>query len=126
MKYVYVGEDSLVGSIIPDEDPIFPGIPVEQRYSAEFLKHCIPVDDDKDVSCGMVYDGGEFHNPTPDDDPSQPIPDDPPVEHQTYTEKLDSLTEENTLLKAQIKAQTDRSDFLEDCIAEMAMLVYAE
>lgn len=40
--------------------------------------------------------------------------------------KRDELSEENTLLKAQIKAQTDRSDFLEDCIAEMAMLVYAE
>lgn len=28
------------------------------------------------------------------------------------------------LLKAQLKAQTERSDFLEDCIAEMATVVY--
>ena len=34
------------------------------------------------------------------------------------------LIQENKLLKAQLKAQTDRSDFIEDCIAEMAGVVY--
>lgn len=32
---------------------------------------------------------------------------------------------EKTLLKAQIKALSDRNDFLEDCVAEMASVVYA-
>lgn len=32
----------------------------------------------------------------------------------------------NSLLDAQVQAQTERSDFIEDCIAEMAMQVYAE
>jgi hypothetical protein len=36
------------------------------------------------------------------------------------------LEQENKLLKAQINAATERSDFIEDCIAEMAMQVYAE
>ncbi len=36
------------------------------------------------------------------------------------------LEAENKLLKAQIAAQSDRADFVEDCIAEMAMRVYAE
>ena len=36
------------------------------------------------------------------------------------------LEAENKLLKAQIAAQSDRADFVEDCIAEMAMHVYAE
>ena len=35
-----------------------------------------------------------------------------------------NLISENTLLKAQIQAQSDRSDFVEDCIAEMATVVY--
>jgi hypothetical protein len=35
------------------------------------------------------------------------------------------LTAENTLLKAQVRALTDRGEFVEDCIAEMAMQVYA-
>ena len=42
-------------------------------------------------------------------------------------QKLDpiaTLQQENKLLKAQLKAQTDRSDFIEDCIAEMAGVVY--
>lgn len=30
------------------------------------------------------------------------------------------------MLKAQLAAATERSDFIEDCIAEMAMRVYAE
>ncbi len=34
------------------------------------------------------------------------------------------LETENKLLKAQIAAQSDRADFVEDCIAEMAMQVY--
>lgn len=36
------------------------------------------------------------------------------------------LISENTLLKAQIQAQSDRSDFVEDCIAEMATVVYGD
>lgn len=37
---------------------------------------------------------------------------------------LELLAQENKLLKAQLKAQTERSDFIEDCIAEMATQVY--
>lgn len=32
---------------------------------------------------------------------------------------------ERTLLKAQIQALSDRNDFMEDCVAEMAGIVYA-
>lgn len=35
-----------------------------------------------------------------------------------------ALLEENTLLKAQIQAVSDRGEFVEDVIAEMAMQVY--
>ena len=52
-------------------------------------------------------------------------------------EKLDSplavaqaeaqtLTENIPMLKAQIQAISDRNDFVEDCIAEMATVVYGE
>lgn len=40
--------------------------------------------------------------------------------------ELKNLQQENKLLKAQLQAQTERSDFIEDCIAEMAMVVYNE
>lgn len=40
-------------------------------------------------------------------------------------DQLKSLESENDLLKQQIKAASDQNDFLEDCIAEMAGIVYA-
>lgn len=36
------------------------------------------------------------------------------------------LEAENVLLKAQVQAISDRNDFVEDCIAEMATVVYAD
>lgn len=37
---------------------------------------------------------------------------------------VDELESENELLRAQIQALSDRGEFIEDCIAEMAMQVY--
>ena len=51
---------------------------------------------------------------------------DPPFDCRPQSEQINSLKNENALLKAQLQAQTERSDFIEDCIAEMAMQVYAE
>lgn len=39
--------------------------------------------------------------------------------------ELTAEEKERTLLKAQIQALSDRNDFLEDCMAEMAGIVYA-
>lgn len=36
------------------------------------------------------------------------------------------LEAENALLKAQVRAVADRNEFVEDCIAEMAAVVYAD
>lgn len=38
--------------------------------------------------------------------------------------KILILTEENNLLRAQLQASVGRSEFIEDCIAEMATVVY--
>lgn len=43
---------------------------------------------------------------------------------QELLEKNEELKDENKLLQAQLQAQSDRSDFVEECIAEMATLVY--
>lgn len=51
-----------------------------------------------------------------------PEPEDP---EPTTDERVAALEEENTLLKAQITAQSEQMDFYEDCIAEMAAVVYA-
>lgn len=40
-------------------------------------------------------------------------------------QERENLINENKLLKAQLKAVTESNAFLEDCIVEMAMIVYA-
>lgn len=50
---------------------------------------------------------------------SQPIQ---PTDEQL---KLQALEKENTLLKAQIQAASDRADFQEELIVEMAMILYS-
>ena len=47
-----------------------------------------------------------------------------PVE-TAETRRLTDLEADNSLLKQQLKAASDQNDFLEDCIAEMAGIVYA-
>lgn len=49
--------------------------------------------------------------------------DHPDIEPEKPT-TIEDLKQENKLLKAQLQAQTERSDFIEDCIAEMAGVVY--
>lgn len=39
---------------------------------------------------------------------------------------LKTMTDEIPLLKAQVQALSDRGEFVEDCIAEMATVVYAD
>ena len=46
------------------------------------------------------------------------------VEKEMLENKIKEQEAENNLLKAQIQAQADRSDFVEECIAEMATLFY--
>ena len=43
----------------------------------------------------------------------------------TISARLVQAEQENKLLKAQVSAATDQQSFYEDCIAEMAQIVYA-
>lgn len=43
----------------------------------------------------------------------------------TISDRLAQAEQENKLLKAQVSAATDQQSFYEDCIAEMAEVVYA-
>ncbi len=49
----------------------------------------------------------------------------PPPPPPTTDERVAALESENAMLKAQVSAQSDQMDFYEDCIAEMAAVVYA-
>lgn len=52
--------------------------------------------------------------PTPEPEPSH-----------TTEDRLAALESENKTLKAQVSAQSEQMDFYEECIAEMASVVYA-
>lgn len=49
----------------------------------------------------------------------------PPEVKPTDAERILQLESEKKLFTAQVQALSDRNDFMEDCIAEMATIVYA-
>lgn len=57
--------------------------------------------------------GGAYTPPAPEPEP--------PTTH----ERLEKLEAENKLLREQVSAQADQAEFYEECIAEMAAIVYA-
>jgi hypothetical protein len=61
----------------------------------------------------------EFSYPDPN------APETPQPYRSPLTDEVEELKKENTILKAQNKALTERTDFHEDLIAEMAMIVYS-
>ena len=54
-----------------------------------------------------------------------PEPEPEPEPEPTTEERIAALEAENKLLKEQVRAQADQAEFYEDCIAEMATVVYA-
>lgn len=65
--------NNTVSEIIPDIDPVFPGIPIENRYTAKFVAQLLHVADDVEVKQNWVYDpeSGVFSEP-PEPEPVEP------------------------------------------------------
>lgn len=133
MQYIYVNDDFSVGAILCDKDPAFPGVPVEERFSADFLAKCVQVSDDTVIENGAKYDpeSGTFYVPDPpappsvDENPEQPVNPDAGESQRTYAEKLANLENENGKLKSQLQMQAQQQEFLENCLLEMGDVVYA-
>ena len=72
--------------IIPDENPVFPGIPATQRYAADFISRCITADDVSAIHTGMIYDPATktFSEPPAPEPvtPSDPITPTPTIEEK--------------------------------------------
>lgn len=54
--YILLTEQNTVAEIIPDENPFFPNIPIEQRYAPDFVAKLMHVSDDTEVAQNWVYD----------------------------------------------------------------------
>lgn len=82
MKYIRLNKSNVVMEIIPGEDSRFPGIPIEQRYSADFIAALIQTADETEVEQNWVYDPETqtfSEPPTPEPGPD-PEPEPEPVE----------------------------------------------
>ena len=62
MKYVFIDTNGYAGEQIPEFDPVFGDVPVDQRYSKDFLENCVYVNDDIEILTNSKYDTetGEF------------------------------------------------------------------
>lgn len=133
MQYIYITDDFSVGAILAGEDPTFPDVPIEERFSADFLTKCVQVSDNVVVESHMKYnpESGTFYVPAPPPPPSVEEKPDQPIDpgagetQKTYAEKLSALEAENKQLSSKLEASIKSSQMLEDCLVEMAGIVYA-
>jgi hypothetical protein len=75
MQYILM-DSEIVREVIPEINQELPGIPIEQRYPAKFLRQCVQISDDVEVAQGWVYDpeAGTFAPPPEPDIPIEDIP----------------------------------------------------
>lgn len=66
--YILLTGKSTVAEIIPDENPIFPGVPVNERYAPDFVSRLMHVPDNTPVDQNWLYDPGTgvFSEPIPE------------------------------------------------------------
>lgn len=95
MDYCIVNSENIIENIIVCED---------ESAAAEF--GAVPSYDG--ASIGAAYEPPPAPEPAP-----------------TTEDRVAALESENKTLKAQVSAQSEQMDFYEECIAEMASVVYA-
>lgn len=61
--YILLTNKNTVAEIIPDENPVFPGVPIEARYASDFVARLLHVADDTEVQQGWSYVDGTFVEP---------------------------------------------------------------
>ena len=133
--YLYINpETQILMEILPEEDEQFPGIPITERYSQEYLNQCIirtPTQiDEQGIVIGMLYDmeTDSWSVPPMPKPPSVPEPEptpEPEPEQPTWAERIEALERGNKTLQAQLEASIQSNQMLEDCLVEMAGVVYA-
>ena len=80
-----------------------------------------PIMDDRGIFRYKLVDGKPVERTQEEMDADYVSPEVKP----TDAERISQLESEKKLLTAQLQALSDRNDFMEDCIAEMATIVYA-
>lgn len=101
--YIYLTDKSTVAELIPDENPVFPGVPIGERYAPDFVQKLLHVLDETEVRENWVYDPetGTFSPPPEPEEPDIPDPPDPPG--PTLAERVQALETENAALAAAVE-----------------------
>ena len=61
--YIYI-RDNIAYEIIPEINEAFPEIPIEDRYTKEFLSHCVVIGNDEELpALNDLYLDGKFISP---------------------------------------------------------------
>lgn len=97
--YIRLSLKGIVDEIIPDEDPVFPGISIDKRYPKDFVESLLYFSDDTEVKQHWVYDNeqmtfSEPPKPVPPviDENIEPEPE--PVSYEISTADLDAAYQE--------------------------------
>lgn len=104
--YILLTDQNTVAEIIPDVDPVFPGVPIEDRYAPEFVERLLFVPDETEVRPNWVYDpeGGTFSPPPEPEIPETPeLPDPTEPPGPTLGERLEALEAETAALTAAVE-----------------------
>lgn len=104
MKYIRLNASNVVMEIILGEDSVFPGIPIEQRYHADFIAALIQTADETEVEQNWIYnpDDQTFSAPPPPEPGPDPEPEPEPVE----VARAAKIAEISTACNAAIDAGT--------------------
>ena len=96
--YILLTDKNTVAEIIPDENPIFPGVPIEQRYAPDFVAKLLHFPDETEVAQNWVYDPETqtFAEPPKPEPSPEPEPEPEPGE-PTLTERVTAI--ENAIEK---------------------------
>ena len=101
--YIYLSGQNTVAEIIPDEDPVFPWVPVEERYAPDFVRKLLRVPEGTEVRPSWVYDPETGSFSPPPAPPAPEVPDPPAPEVPGLEERVEALEQENAALAAAVE-----------------------
>lgn len=101
--YIYLTSQNTVAELIPDEDPVFPEIPIEERYAPDFVAKLLHVPDETKADQNWLYDpeSGAFFPPPESKEPDPGLEPEPPG--PTLPERVEALEAETAALAAAVE-----------------------
>lgn len=111
--YILLTDKRTVAELIPDENPVFPGVPVERRYAPDFVQKLLHVPDETEVRQNWIYDPEtKTFSPPPEPEPpepgTEPEPPEPGTEPEPPKPALEERVEALETKTAALKAAVER------------------